>query len=86
MAAYKNNSQFKASLEKLIGKDIDVWVQKDGPCSYEAAATVGAACDQGYFYGYAESRSQAYRKVLEKLAAGVEAQTATTNDVNSHHN
>ncbi len=85
MAAYKNNSQFKASLEKLIGKDIDVWVQKDGPCSYEAAATVGAACDQGYFYGYAESRSQAYRKVLEKLAAGVEAQKTTSDEI-SHHN
>ncbi len=69
MPGYQTNSQFKASLEKQLGQKIEVWIRKDGPCSYEGAASVGEANDQGYFYGYAESRAQAYRKVLEKLAA-----------------
>ena len=70
--SYLTNSQFKTRLEKEFGKKISVWIRREDACHYEGAASVGTANDQGYFYGYAESRALAYRKVLNNLLSSLQ--------------
>ena len=72
-----DNTQLRRAIQRATGKKVSVWARKDEGCWYESACELDGRCEQGYFWGYAESIADARNEALSRVLAQVDPDAHT---------